>query len=233
MNRLGLYLGLIAAGCVLLILRHDDANVFGVANDDFASLIWYAVLALAIGAAVFADRTRLRDNLRHLLAWFVIVLVLVTLHVYRYELQDTASRLSAGLLPGSPHAERTADGSMRVTLVRSADGQFRARGTVNGTSIEFLVDTGASLVVLTRRAARSAGINVENLADTAVVMTANGRTTAAPVTLGELAIAGISRNRVRAVVAREGALDVNLLGMSFLETLSRFEFRGDRLALTD
>jgi aspartyl protease family protein len=232
-NRLGLYLGLIGAACILLILRHDRANVFGIENDDFASLVWYGVLALVLGAAFLSNRARLGTNLRYLAIWLVAVLALVTIYVYRYELQDAAARVSGGLLPGSPVASRSADGRLQVTLIRSRDRHFRARGSVNGAAVAFLVDTGASDVVLSRRAAIAAGIDVDRLVDSAQVTTANGRTTAAPVTLDEIEIAGIKRQRVHALVARTGSLDGNLLGMSFLETLSAFEFRGDRLVLTD
>jgi aspartyl protease family protein len=233
MNRLGLYLALIGAGCILLILRHEDANVFGVDSDDFADLVWYGVLALVLGAGLLADRARLGANLRHLLIWLVIVLVLVTAHVYRLELQEAASRVTAGLIPGVGHARRTDGGELRVTLTRSLDGHFLARGSVNGAPIEFLVDTGASQVVLTREDAIAAGIDVAGLVDSVTVSTANGRTRAAPVRLDNLEISGIRRARIRALVAREGVLGSSLLGMNFLDTLSGFEVRGDRLVLID
>jgi len=232
-NRLGLYLALIGAGCVLLILRHENANVFGIANDDFASLVWYGVLALVLGAGVVADRSRLGANLRHLLIWLVIVLVLVTAHVYRLELQDAASRVTAGLVPGIGHTARSGDGELRVTITRSLGGQFSALGSVNGAAVEFVVDTGASQVVLTRADAVAAGIDIARLVDSVTVTTANGRTRAAPVRLDNLDIAGIRRSRIRALVAQDGALETSLLGMNFLETLASFEFRGDRLVLID
>ena len=161
------------------------------------------------------------------------MLVLTTGYVYRYDLQDIASRLTAGLVPGSPVGGTSFDGRPQITLVSGADGQFHARGRVNDASVAFLVDTGASTIVLTDADARAAGIDTSQLSYSQPVTTANGATTAARVSLASLAIGAISRNRVPALVARPGSLRTSLLGMSFLSTLQGFEFRGDRLILTD
>jgi aspartyl protease family protein len=63
------------------------------------------------------------------------------------------------------------------------------------------------------------------------VSTANGRALAAPVTLDRLSVGPIAMRRVPALVAREGLLDGNLLGQTFLEKLESYEVRGNRLVL--
>ena len=63
------------------------------------------------------------------------------------------------------------------------------------------------------------------------MMTANGRALAAPVTLERVVVGDIEMRRVRALVAKPGALGADLLGMSFLERLGSYEVRGDRLTL--
>ena len=87
--------------------------------------------------------------------------------------------------------------------------------------------------MLTDADAQAAGIDTSQLRYSQSVSTANGRTTAAPISLQTLTIGPLSRNRVSALAARPGALTTSLLGMSFLSTLQSFEFRGDRLILTD
>ena len=77
------------------------------------------------------------------------------------------------------------------------------------------------------------GIDIDRLSYTTPVTTANGRTTAAQIRLDSLDIGAIHRPDVMAMVARPGALNTSLLGMNYLSTLSSFDFRGDRLILTD
>jgi aspartyl protease family protein len=154
-------------------------------------------------------------------------------YVYRFELQDIGSRLTAGLIPGSPVSGQTSDGRNQVMIIRGSDGQFGARVDINGRETRFLVDTGASVVVLTHDDAVAAGIDIDGLAFNIPVSTANGRTMAARITIGSLEIGDVSRERIAALVAQSGNLEISLLGMSFLNTLWSFEIRGDRLILTD
>jgi aspartyl protease family protein len=120
-----------------------------------------------------------------------------------------------------------------VTLIRSANGHFEARGIANDLPVSFLVDTGASHVVFTYEDARKIGLRPERLAYDWPVSTANGRTTNAKSEVAVLQVGGIERRNLTVFVAQQGALDQSLLGMSFLSTLGALEYRGDRMVLTD
>jgi len=119
-----------------------------------------------------------------------------------------------------------------VRIARSRDGHHYVLALVAGKSMRFLVDTGATRVSLSYAAARRAGINLNQLSYSQVVMTANGDATRAPIWLRSLDIDGIVVHDVEAYVGHPGAADFNLLGMSFLGRLSSFEFRGGDLILT-
>lgn len=233
MNLLWIILGIIGAACLALVLNHDAGSVLGVESNQFASLVWYGLWGLLLGAAILPRRGQLRESARNAVIWLGIILMLTAGYGYRYELQDVASRVSGGLVPGSPISQRMADGRLQATLIRASSGHFTAVTQVNDRSMRMLVDTGASLVVLTQSDARAAGIDPDSLSYTARVSTANGVTTAAPVTLSSVAVGDIARRNVQAMVARPGALSESLLGMNFLSSLTAFEFRGDRLILTD
>ncbi|MGP9821649.1 TIGR02281 family clan AA aspartic protease [Salinarimonas sp. NSM] len=110
-------------------------------------------------------------------------------------------------------------------------GAFALSGRANGTPMDFLFDTGATAVVLTAENAARIGWPANRLAYTVRVSTANGTTTAAPITLERVAIGGIEVRDVRAFVAQPGDLRENLLGMTFLSELASYEVRGDRLLL--
>ena len=111
------------------------------------------------------------------------------------------------------------------------DGHFHADADINGTDMRMLVDTGASIVVLSEADAERAGLDPERLDYTMVVSTANGQAMAASVTLDEVRVGSIVRRDVRAAVTR--GLSGSLLGMSFFNTLSKFAIESDELVLKD
>ena len=96
-----------------------------------------------------------------------------------------------------------------------------------------IFDTGASAVVLTIADARAAGVNVEGLRYTVPVSTANGQGLAARTRLDSIEVGGIVRRNLTAFVTEEGALETSLLGMTFLETLSRYSVTRNSLELVD
>jgi clan AA aspartic protease (TIGR02281 family) len=118
-------------------------------------------------------------------------------------------------------------------LVYRADplGHFSLTAAVNGAPVQFLVDTGASLVTLTPADARVAGINTNALEFNKRALTANGVVRIAPVTLGEIRIEQLSVENVAAAVQEEN-LKQSLLGMSFLKRLKSFEMREGALTIS-
>lgn len=109
------------------------------------------------------------------------------------------------------------------------DGHFYLTAEANGAKVLFVVDTGASEIVLTERDARRAGFDPAALAYVGTAMTANGRVAIAPVKLDRFVLGGAEETGVPAVV-NGGNLDTSLLGMSWL---SRHEvtFARDRLII--
>jgi aspartyl protease family protein len=119
-------------------------------------------------------------------------------------------------------------GGDSVTLVADPRGHFVTTGVVNGVSLRFLVDTGATSVVLSSADARRAGVNY--LGGTRVfTQTANGVVPVYAVKLDSLRIGDITVNNVDASVIEGDKLPVALLGMSFL---NRMEMRRDGTTLT-
>lgn len=226
-------------GAALLVLAAILAGLFlssggsgGLTGDDYVSLIYAGLFATVIGAFFFQTRQRFGNVARQILIWIAILLALVAAYEYRFELQDFGARVSAGLVPGSARTRTAEDGATLVQINRIGQ-QFLTDGSVNGSRQGFLVDTGASTVVLTANGAREAGIEPQSLSFTIPVNTANGVTMAARTRVDTLTIGGIERDDVIVLVSEPGDLGVNLLGMNFLDTLAGYEVRGDRLILRD
>jgi aspartyl protease family protein len=226
-------MAVIAAGAVLLVFNDSAGRTLGMDNNDFSRLIWVGVLVAVIGASLLRSGQPLGDMARNFGMWAAIVLALIAGYQYRYELQDVASRVTAGLVPGSPLALGVDNGRATVTLDKADSGHFEARILVNGTPVRAVVDTGATSTVLTAEDAQAAGYNPAALSFTVAVSTANGMARAATVRTDEVAIGGIVRKDMSVMVAAPGMLGQSLLGMNFIGSLSGFDVRGDRMILRD
>ena len=121
-----------------------------------------------------------------------------------------------------------------VALRADRNGHFHLTLDVNGTPVDFLVDTGASDLVLSRQDAARAGIDLDALNFLGQAMTANGMVRTARVTLDEVVLStGDLTLRDRDVVAsvNDGDLHVSLAGMTYLRRFARISIEGDRLIL--
>ena len=221
-----LWIFLLLLALLLFALIAHQSGV-GPGRMDFSSL------AVMIGLAVFPAplmlallRERLSRALERALIWGLIALVVVIGYTYRLELHGVANRGIAEFATG-----RAAVGGRMVEIERGFAGSFPLTAQINGARIAMVLDTGASSVVLTQEAARAAGLPIEVLAYTVKIDTANGRARAAPVTLDSVAVGGIVERAVPALIAQPGHLRTNLLGMTFLSRMERWEVSDDKLVL--
>jgi len=118
-----------------------------------------------------------------------------------------------------------------VTIARDRRGHFQVEARVDGRRLDFMVDTGASVIALTASDAKRLGIFPSFNDYKAQVRTANGTVKAAPVTLGSVDVGGLIVRNVPALVMPENALGENLLGLAYLTRLKRFEYAGGKLVL--
>ncbi len=126
---------------------------------------------------------------------------------------------------------RPVSSSRSLTLMTGQDGHYPVEARIEGRSIDFIVDTGASLVILRESDAARIGIHPMRGDYTATVSTANGKINAARATLDRVEVGGITVENVQALVLPDEALWKNLLGMSFLSRLKRYEVADGRMVL--
>ena len=118
----------------------------------------------------------------------------------------------------------------QLVLEAGRNGHFMLEGAIDGTPVDFMVDTGASTVVLSPQDAQLVGLNPNTLDYNAVFETGNGRTPVALITLDELSIGPLDLYDVEAAVIPK-PMSQSLLGMSALERLDGYEVDGDRMIL--
>ncbi len=238
MNRMAgrwiwIVLAVLGIGFVLLVLNDMSGDPTGISSDQLSRVLYLGIFGAVIGAGILNARHRFSDVVRNLGLWLLVVLVLVAGYQYRYELQDIASRVTAGLIPGSPLSITDADGRTTVSLDKLPNGHFEARIMVDGTPVRAMVDTGATTTVLSAGDAERAGFDVSTLNFTIPVSTANGNANAARVVAQEISLGAITRRNMPILVAAPGMLGQSLLGMNFIGSLSGFDIRGDRMILRD
>ena len=173
-------------------------------------------------------------NATIMIAMFALVLLVMD-HYEFFDRQvpqseeEKASNTAKSVVSTPP---RTSSPYDEIVIYRNVDGHFWVDAYVNGDEVRFMIDTGASYVVLSPDDAERLGFDFWEEDYTMRVRTATGEFAMAPVMIDEIEIENeILIYNVRGAVLNGGS-DVSLLGLSFLNRLSSYKFSGDELILT-
>ena len=184
------------------------------------------VLALVASGLVYVRRVKFGEVVRNLSIWTGLAAVVLLGYTYRTELSQIVDRVSGELILG----QATNSGPNEHLIIASMDGHFYLKGKANGKDIRFMIDTGASDIILSPQAASRVGIDLKSLKFTQRYQTANGIGFGAHHWLKSLSIGPFRFSEIK-VSINQSEMSESLLGMSFLERLQSFEFRGDKLYL--
>lgn len=188
-------------------------------GDMFGQLAYLVLLGVAIiGWFVAQNRASLGKNAQYAAVWGLIFMGVIAVAGLWSDIRRTTFEL--------PRVSE--DGT--ISISRSGDGHFHLLAAVNDVAIDFIVDTGATNIVLSREDAAKVGIDPLNLSYVGTASTANGETRIAQVRLDSLAIGPVRDTRVRAYVT-QGDLFGSLLGMDYLNRFSQMTIAGDQLIL--
>src|SRR3954467_287453 len=118
-----------------------------------------------------------------------------------------------------------------ISIAQDGRGHFQTDARIDGQRIDFMVDTGASVVALNERSAARFGLRPSRSDYNATVATANGSLKAARARIAMMDVGGLIVRDVDAMVLPDEALSENLLGLSFLSRLKRFEYANGQMVL--
>ena len=222
----GLIFAAILIACLGLVFWLSRLFPGQVAGDGWTSPAVNIGFAALVGASLLSTRLKLGRAVRYLAVWGVIAGVLGLGFVYRQDAVAAYWRVRSALIP----AYATQTGPNTVVLTESRDGGYDVRAKVNGRAVTFMVDTGASDVVLSPADARRVGVDRRALRFDRRYETANGAGFGAAWRADSLAIGPIRVTDVPISVNRT-PMSRSLLGMSFLKRLDSFEFKDDQLVL--
>jgi aspartyl protease family protein len=164
----------------------------------------------------------------------IFAAVLVALGCYMAQMADkwTPAPASAKAAPPKAQTATVAEAGVRsLSIPRDARGHFQTDGRIDGQRIDFMVDTGASVVALNEKSAARFGLRPSRGDYNSTVSTANGTIKAARTRIAMIELGGLIVRDVDAMVLPDEALSENLLGLSFLSKLKRFEYANGKLVL--
>lgn len=198
--------------------------------------LYLIILLLVFGASVlFLPSYRRKKAFLNIIIWLIIIFIIVFLYSFNanfkalktsFENIILRSNLIAYLMPSYGYK---ADSKILV-FKKANDGHFYINAQINSRAIKFLVDTGASDIIISSREAAKLGFDLKALTYNKVYNTANGLIYAAPIIIKKLTIKDIELYNIRASISSSLNSETNVLGMSFLEKF-RFSIASDTLIL--
>ncbi|UWQ97129.1 TIGR02281 family clan AA aspartic protease [Rhodobacteraceae bacterium M385] len=188
-------------------------------SQDIPRLIYLIALLCAVGGYfLWGQRDKMGQMMKYLAVWgFIFLGALVAVGLW--------SDISSSIAPRQSVMQTGA-----ISVPRASDGHFYLVLEVNGVPTRFVVDTGATSIVLSEQDAARAGVPIDNLIFSGRANTANGRVNTAPTRIATLSLSGIVDENVRAVV-NGGEMSGSLLGMAYLNRFSRLEIANGTLIL--
>lgn len=219
---------LFLGGTILLVLFLENRFPGTLGDPDnrmslVAKVGWIALLGSSL---ILGWRLKPKSALRNAAIWAVIFLAVVGFFSFRQDFSRIGSRIMSELSPTQGDVQD--DGT--IAFSAGPDGHFRIQALVNGARVTFLVDTGATDVVLAPDDARRIGIDPANLNFTQFAQTANGTVRGASVELYSLIVGPIDIRDMPATVNGADMSD-SLLGMAFLNRLTGWRVANGVLTL--
>ena len=188
---------------------------------DTAELIYLVVLLAMVGGWFFMQsREGLNRTLQYAAIWAMIFIG-----------GAAAVGLWNDISRDTRQTQISVSGSNQIIVPRARDGHYYLTLDINDAAIDFVVDTGASEMVLSQADAARAGLDPDSLAYLGRAATANGETRTAFVRLDEVRLGGVVDQDVPAVV-NQGEMEGSLLGMGYLQRWGRIEIAEGELILT-
>ncbi len=191
-----------------------------MSTDSYGRLAYLALLGVVLVTwYILANRQSLSRTFQHAGAWVLIFFGVIAVIGLWDDISSTIRPTQAVFADQG-----------RIEVPQSSDGHYYVTLRIDDTPVRFVIDTGASDMVLSRKAARRVGLDIANLAYTQRAATANGNVRTAPVVLDRVALGPFVDRNVRASV-NEADMFGSLLGMSYLRRWSKIEISGGSLVM--
>lgn len=221
-------IGIVVGVAIFATILTWPNSTEGVQVDNMGPhLVFLLVLLAFIAAGVISSRPDINQTLKSILFWGGLFILLVAGYAIKNDLLNLALRTIGAIAPGLVFTEDNGN----VSVVQSRGGHFFLNATVEGKSMRFLVDTGASVSALTAASTEQIGYRTDLLNYVYPVSTASGRTLVAQLNIDALSIGEFVVLDTEMVAFPPNTLNENLLGIDILNKFRSWRIEGDRLIL--
>ena len=195
-------------------------------SQDGPSLIWGVVMIVLLVSSLAARRLPLGQVAKMSLAWVAIFAALFAIFSFRFEFQEIWNRMKSDL---AGTAGQSVSGEA-IALKRQDDGHYWLQVDVNGTPVNFMIDSGATTTAMNATAAADANVDVDSEGYPVIISTANGQVSAKRGSVQSMQI-GPHKLADHHVVVSESFGDTNVLGMNFLGSMKSWKVEGNVMTL--
>ena len=186
--------------------RNSKVNI-----DDTGNLIYLAILCAILIFSFFSWKNSLRKFIKFGLIWFIIFIFFIVVALVWENYHSEKSSLNI--------FDKDLE---RLTLKKASDGHFYVTLSINNKPINFLIDTGATAMILSKKDGEKLGLNVDKLNFWQLAQTANGEILISPVVFDKVSLGFKNFSNVKAFISQTD-MEKSLLGMSFLSRLKKLE----------
>ncbi len=218
---------LIFGVCLLMILYFGKQRGFFETASGRGDMAYAGAWALFVSAiASRAIGAGFLKRMKNALIWLVIFMLFIVGYSYRVELGAIRDRVLGNLVPDRGIG-KTADS---MSFQMASDGHFHIQAQLNGLPVLFLVDTGATGIVLSRSDAKRLGYDLDRVKYDGYSETANGMVRTASVKVDNLSVGGYEMDEVKTYI-NESSMSESLLGMSFFSRLDSYTVQDEILTI--
>jgi len=195
-------------------------------SDQTANLLYSLLFLVLVVSSLAARRLPFGVTVKYALAWLAIFAGAAVLYSFRGIVRQGWEQVRTELFPGEPiqHGK-----TIRVRM--EEDGHFHVDAQVNGHTLNFLIDSGATTTALSQTGANAAGVQIDAYGFPVSTQTANGVAMMKRARIGSLSIGSIVRTDFPVLVSADEEDAINLLGMNFLSSLRNWRVEGREMIL--
>ncbi len=198
-----------------------------ISSHEWSNVIYILILVVFLIMGFSSKDLPIKKIFEFTGLWIVFALVALVLYSYRFEFLEVKDRVLSDLFP----AKAINKNHKQLVLNIAQDGHYYLNVKIKNNEVRFMIDTGASDMVIDEKIALKLGYDLKKINYNKVFQTANGQSYGASIYFDEVDVSGIKFNNVQASITNSD-LVIPLLGMSFLQKFYKYEFFRDKLILT-
>lgn len=202
-----------------------------LSSNDWSNFIYLLILVIVLIISYKSQQDNynlsIKKIIKYIVIWCGFALIALILYGYRYELNEVKNRLYITLFPSKAIVRN----HEQLEISIAQDNHFYLIVKINNKPVKFMIDTGASEVVIDKKLAQELGFDLNNLYFDKVFRTANGEVYGSSIYFNEIEVSSLKFYNVSASITNSD-LAVPLLGMSFLKRFYKYEFYQGKLILT-